>query len=117
MTDAKPKRHWLRFSIRDLLLLTAIVALSVGWWLDHRKLTKENLAKIKIFKIAEADPKALFDNIEQLYAEDRDVTLSLDSDQKLIMARGPIHQVEEIEAILLKLDASPTSSGGQTQGH
>jgi hypothetical protein len=25
-----------RFSIRDLLLLVVVVALVVGWWLDHR---------------------------------------------------------------------------------
>ena len=36
MTDAKPKRRWFRFSTRDLLLATAIVALTIGWWLDHR---------------------------------------------------------------------------------
>jgi hypothetical protein len=28
----------LRFSIRDLLWLTALVAVLVGWWLDHRHL-------------------------------------------------------------------------------
>jgi hypothetical protein len=28
----------LRFSIRDLLWLTAVVALTVGWWLDHSRL-------------------------------------------------------------------------------
>jgi hypothetical protein len=26
----------LRFSIRDLLWLTLVVALVLGWWLDHR---------------------------------------------------------------------------------
>jgi hypothetical protein len=25
----------LRFTIRDLLWLTALVALAIGWWLDH----------------------------------------------------------------------------------
>jgi hypothetical protein len=30
-----------RFTIRDLLLLTVVVALSVGWWLDHRKLAAD----------------------------------------------------------------------------
>jgi hypothetical protein len=29
----------LRFTIRDLLWLTLVVALAVGWWLDHRRLT------------------------------------------------------------------------------
>jgi hypothetical protein len=27
---------FMRFTIRDLVLVTAIVALAVGWWLDHR---------------------------------------------------------------------------------
>jgi hypothetical protein len=29
----------LRFTIRDLLWLTLVVALAVGWWIDHRRLT------------------------------------------------------------------------------
>ena len=28
----------MKFSIRDLLLMTVIVALAVGWWLDRRSL-------------------------------------------------------------------------------
>jgi hypothetical protein len=28
-----------RFTIRDLLWLTALAAVSVGWWLDHRHST------------------------------------------------------------------------------
>jgi hypothetical protein len=31
----------LRFSIRDLLLITAIIALAVGWWIAHRQLTAQ----------------------------------------------------------------------------
>jgi hypothetical protein len=27
-----------RFTIREILLLTALVGLAVGWWLDHRRL-------------------------------------------------------------------------------
>ena len=27
----------MKFSIRDLLLVTVIVALAVGWWVDHRR--------------------------------------------------------------------------------
>jgi len=29
-----------RFTIRDVLLLTLIVGLAVGWWVDHRRLAK-----------------------------------------------------------------------------
>jgi hypothetical protein len=38
MNETKPTRRWFRFSIRDLLLITAIVALMAGWWIDHRRL-------------------------------------------------------------------------------
>jgi hypothetical protein len=32
----------LRFTIRDLLWLIVVVALAVGWWLDHRQAAEEN---------------------------------------------------------------------------
>lgn len=28
----------MKFSIRDLLFVTVIIALAVAWWLDHRRL-------------------------------------------------------------------------------
>ena len=31
----------LRFSIRDLLWLTIVVAMGLGWWLDHRQLQNQ----------------------------------------------------------------------------
>jgi hypothetical protein len=31
----------MKFSIRDLLLVTVIVALAVGWWLDRSRLAEE----------------------------------------------------------------------------
>jgi hypothetical protein len=31
----------LRFTIRDVLLLTVIVALAVGWRLDHQRLAEQ----------------------------------------------------------------------------
>jgi hypothetical protein len=40
-------RYWLkiidmklRFSIRDLLWLTLVVGLCVGWWIDHRRYSR-----------------------------------------------------------------------------
>jgi hypothetical protein len=50
MTDAKPKRRWLRFSIRDILLTTAIIALVAGWWLDHRRITRNATLESMILK-------------------------------------------------------------------
>jgi hypothetical protein len=31
----------LRFNIRDLLWLTAVVALAIAWWIDHRRLDEQ----------------------------------------------------------------------------
>ena len=42
MTETKPKRRWLSFSIRELLLFTAILGLALAWWMDHRRLTTFN---------------------------------------------------------------------------
>jgi hypothetical protein len=33
----------LRFTIRDLLWLTLVVAMGLGWWLDHRQAQRNNL--------------------------------------------------------------------------
>jgi len=34
----------LRFTIRDVLWLTVVVAITVSWWVDHRWLTGDRLA-------------------------------------------------------------------------
>jgi hypothetical protein len=31
----------LRFTIRDLLWLTLVVAMATAWWLDHARLTED----------------------------------------------------------------------------
>ena len=33
----------LRFSIRDLLWLTLVVAILVAWWVDHRRIQDDNV--------------------------------------------------------------------------
>jgi len=36
----------LRFTIRDVLWLTVVVALAVGWWVDRRSLS-EQMVRLK----------------------------------------------------------------------
>ena len=36
-------RSLMRFSIRDLALITVIVALAVAWWVDRRQLLDDNV--------------------------------------------------------------------------
>ena len=39
----------LRFSIRDLLWLTLVVALATSWWLDHRRRTgPDSIAHLRL---------------------------------------------------------------------
>lgn len=41
-----------RFTIRELVLLTLVVALAVGWWMDRRRLAAP-LARLAEYQVAE----------------------------------------------------------------
>ena len=43
------------FSIRDVLFLTTVIALSIGWWLDHRRLANQNSRDAKTIKTQESE--------------------------------------------------------------
>ena len=45
----------MKFSIRDLLWLTVVVALAVAWWLDHRRQSAENRQVNEFLKFYERD--------------------------------------------------------------
>lgn len=38
----KPELRWYQFSLRTLLWFTALVAVSVAWWVDHARLARAN---------------------------------------------------------------------------
>lgn len=56
----------LRFAIRDLLWLTALAALGLCWWLDHRRLTNQidNLEK-SIQLISPGMPAHVLDRLSE----------------------------------------------------
>jgi hypothetical protein len=37
-------RPMLRFTIRDVLWLTVVVAMGVGWWIDRQSIVRERMA-------------------------------------------------------------------------
>ncbi|HZL89066.1 MAG TPA: hypothetical protein VFB96_11875 [Pirellulaceae bacterium] len=55
-----------RFSIRDLLWLTALAALALCWWLDHRRLSQQvhNL-KESIKLISPGMPPHVLDSLKK----------------------------------------------------
>jgi hypothetical protein len=76
MNETKPKRRWFRFSIRDLLLLTVIVALTTGWWLDHRQL------------------RAIISSFESPEVPEYLVELNLSKDEEIAMLNRSISTLE-----------------------
>ncbi len=65
----------LRFSIRDLLWLTVVVALAAGWWVDHGAMNN-NIVKLQAVelkaKLQENEIQVLQDELRSL-AVRRDV--------------------------------------------
>lgn len=108
MTESKPKRRWFRFSIRDLLLVTAIAALAVGWWLDHRIQVDRYRSmlppKIVAYPITTADPNAVLKTLQTAVGSLPDVTVFLDTKTNTIVAQGRPGEQETILAIILKLE-------------
>jgi type II secretory pathway component GspD/PulD (secretin) len=115
MSETKPKRRWFSFSIRDLLLLTVIVALSVGWWLDHRKLTKDNSIQLSMYFLHHIDANQARGTLLQTYAGDSDVSISIDARQNALVVRAPAKQNAELDLLLKQLDVASTSAGNQSQ--
>jgi hypothetical protein len=52
-----------RFTIRDLLWLTLLVAMAIGWWLDHRELAPLASRTEQIIKIAQQQQHTISDII------------------------------------------------------
>jgi len=55
----------LRFSIRDCLLVTAIVGLSLGWWIDRQRIAEQCQAAVA----AAAQEKAWSKTVHELWDE------------------------------------------------
>ena len=74
-----------QFSIRELLLLMAIAAVSFGWWLDHRRLSRD-------WPVSEFNRFAALESRERA---DREKLLSITNPEvvKRMMENGELHQI------------------------
>jgi hypothetical protein len=66
--EEKPRRRWLAFSLRELLLLTAIVGLAIAWGIDHRR-----LANAETYRVG----NGVLETVRQMYEEESDDPLPI----------------------------------------
>ena len=78
----------LRFTIRDLLWLTGVVALAVGWWVDHRNVAiqreqlSQRIANLEKLGQLQGQLIGLYEHRPELEREDQR-TLRLMGDRRL----------------------------------
>jgi hypothetical protein len=104
----------LRFSIRDLLWLTVVAGLAVGWGLDHREQVNRFEAmngplKIQVYPITMADPNAVLKVLQTALAG-VPVRLAVDTKSNFLMAQATPSQQSLIRKLIEKMEGKPVSS-------
>ena len=59
----------MKFSIRDLLLVTVIVALAVGWWVEHRRREELENSIASNSKLSRLAIESLHDAIQRIESD------------------------------------------------
>ena len=95
----------IRFQIRDLLWLTALIALAVGWWVDHRALV--GYPEVTVYHLKYADADETYKVLQSILASAPGVRISLDAKTNAITAVGPIGRQMTIRQTIEKLDSKP----------
>ena len=102
-----------QLTLRTLMLVVLILALSLGWWVDHGNLKKQIPAQpqpnleVNIFTIRNGKAQELAGAIRELFPSDAANPLYIASDPNTnsIMVRGTAGDLEVVEAILLKIES------------
>ena len=103
-----------QLSLRTLMLIVLVLAIAIGWWVDHSRLVRRvpeqsqpNLV-IKIFSLENGDAQELTKALRELFPPDSTGSMHVACDARTnsIMARGTTADLKLIEAILLRLDAA-----------
>ena len=103
----------LRFSIRDLLWLTLVVALVLGWWLEHRMWVSRDYFFLQTYSTKTTDPKLVLKVLQTMLAGVPDVKLELDDTSKAIVILARPRQQEYIRQVIEQLDAPHANRGYQ----
>jgi hypothetical protein len=68
----------MKFSIRDLFLVTLIVAILMGWWLDRSSSRKE-LQRVQLLLALEEDTNKLLESVAESHADAAKVQADYDA--------------------------------------
>ncbi len=106
-----------RFSIRDLLWLTVVASLAIGWWLDHREQVNRFEAmngpiSVQVYPITVANPNTVL-KVLQAQLSGTQVRLAIDTKSNFLVAQATPSQHAMIRKLVNKLegtDASPPPS-------
>ena len=111
MTETKPKRRWLRFSIRDMLWLTVVVGMGIGWWLDHKNLTRDSTSQLSVYSLADARTRRRYLPRFSSYMVETRMSVCPSAAMARSLAKRPSKQQQEIEALVMRLDVpKPTAA-------
>jgi hypothetical protein len=108
-----------RFTIRDLFWLTALIAMGIGWWLDHRaqveRVESMRPSEIVVYPVTVASSNTVLRVLQTQFAGVTGVRFMADANCVVVQAR-PIQQ-RTIHSIINKLegkDVTPSPSVPQT---
>jgi hypothetical protein len=98
----------LRFTTRDLLWLTALVAVCVAWWLDHQAQVDRYQSllppKIVVYPMTTADPNAVLKALKNALAGVPDVRLMVDTKSNFVVAQARPKEQNIIRDIVGQLE-------------
>jgi hypothetical protein len=86
-------RRTFRFTIRDLLWLTLVIGMGIGWWLNVRSLRLETDNKISVFQWAFAQDLLQFDTVA-------DAVRFVQEESNIVDYKGPVSGSERYDVSL-----------------
>ncbi len=101
----------LHFYIRDLFWLTLVVALSVGWWLEHRRwvavdplLVDTGKPQMHVYKITNASASAVARTLQTSLAGNPNVALTVDLRANSVIVSAGRNQQKAIARRIEEID-------------
>ena len=107
MTEAKPKRCF-QFSIRELLLVTVIIGLSLGWWLDRRD--RVDTPRPVMHYLGNTEAALAANRLKTIWADSPAVKISVDKRNNAIVAFARPSQQAAIREWTEQFDRTPGPS-------